>query len=405
MPYAEFLIIGQYEEAIYERLYSNGKYFYLIRMTSSDETNPEVLRDENYYKTLMDSFKLGYNGSAKDVTNLSKVKNGYAEYVNYINSEAAAKKVTTWSMNFLPEWSDISASGENPYSTTIGIDMSKFVSVELVAAVAGESAEEYGLEMKKSYSEDLNESLYTLVESGNTEDTSFSTYKLVYDVKIGSKLYRYDERFIENNGFIYDITFKTSADKYSKEAGSFTKMLQSFKPLIAEEKEINEDISKYIFNNEKNRISKDDSIAEYKSKSGLWSINIPGYWSQKSYTSQNMESFSNSDIAASIIIETVENTTSSAIVADEDKFITIKSMALRSLKLTSTEKSTLNGIDVRVYTYRLEDVENEDYSDIVFRVFDKGSNSYCFMSTIPDICASKKNTSELEAIWNSLTFK
>ena len=89
--YIELLYNNSYEEAVVHRIYVKKGYTYAVILTSYHETNPWKLKEDNYYKAVLNSFSMNYPKYEKNIQDVTKVKFGLAKYENYIESENGEK--------------------------------------------------------------------------------------------------------------------------------------------------------------------------------------------------------------------------------------------------------------------------------------------------------------------------
>lgn len=402
-PYIELFYTDTYDEAVYHRIYINENYTYNLIITSFDESDPDVLKNDKYITGLMDSFKLDYKGNLADTTELSNVKFGLAEYSNYITSDSTGKKYYTWAMDVLPEWDILQSQNGNPYNTEFGASSREYASVELSLAKGETDTIKYGTGIKTFYNSNFNPAIYNLIKAEASSTAGYKTYNMVYDVKMGKNLYRYDERFLISGGLVFDLTFKAQADVFEKKKESYYKMLETFKPSTKDLSELLTEIGKYAFNNDKNRMGKDDKSVSYENKSSGWSFTLPGYWQKNSSPGQNPDSFYNPKTGAVIIVDSLAKKAVNAGKKDEELFEAMKTVVYLGLDPVKVETIQAKGRQIKSYKYRLVDDKSENYADIYYYIIEDDAYSYCFMSTIPDLSSSAANLKSMEDIWNSFT--
>lgn len=401
--YIELLYGNEYDEAVCQRIYRDNGYFYEVTLILYSEADPAKIKGNKYLKGILDSFDTGYTAPQADVQDLSKVRYGLARYANYI-STYDGKKYPVWEMNVLPEWDVLEYNYENPFLTEIGLGKSEYVSVEVVKPKKDESAAEYAKKVEKQYADNFNPKYYNLIEKKELTVGGYKAYNLVFSITMGNKKYTVDESFLSSGGIIYDITVKTPEDKYEKAKQNYYRMLDTFKILVKDVGKISSEIEKYKYNEERNRVAKTDRITEYVNKTYGWKLKIPGYWIKGSQTDASFQSFTNRQSGAAIVIEASENTEGIQKLSDEMRFFFMGSVAIRNdVKLIKKEDIVVNGRTARHYLYRVENNEEESYYDMDFYVLDTDKYSYCFMSSLPDLCASEKNLKEIRDIWESFS--
>lgn len=401
--YMELYYTDSYDEAVYQRIYADNKYFYNITITSYNESNPDVLKKDKYFTDIMNSFKLGYTGNREDTIDLSSVKYGLAKYDNYITSSDTGKKYYSWEMSVLPEWDIMPPQGDNPYITQFGTGHKEYVSIETTPVKDITNIETYGKDIKSTYDSNFNPALYKLEKAELSKVAGNDAYNMVYNVKLGKSQYRYDERFLISGRLVYDITFKALTDNFEAKKESYYKMLDTFIPSDKDAQNLSSEMEKYIFTRDKNRIGKDDKPVVYENKTFGWNASFPGCWQKNSTPGQNLESFNDPKTGAVIMIEAIAKKAGNTNTADNEKFDSMKMVASMNLEPVKTDTIQAKGKTTKTYKYRLDDDESDTFADIDYYVIDSDAYSYCFMSTIPDLSATDGNVKSLDDIWNSFT--
>ena len=399
--YIELYYADVYDEAIYHRIYSKNGYFYNLVITSASESDPGLLLKDVSVKAMLDSFSLDYKGGSPDTSDLSKVSYGLARYNNYITSDTTGKKFVSWEMSILPEW-DIMQAGGSPYITQFGTGNKEYVSIETLPA-AGKTAEETAKELQAGYLKNFNPALFALKSSAASEINGDAAYSLVYEVKSGKALYTYEERIAVSGGLAYDITFKTPSDSYGKEKESFENMLRTFKPYTKDVGELSAEMEKYRFNNGKNRMGKDDSPVLSENKAYSWSITLPGSWQKNGIPGMRMETFYDKSSGGIITVEAVAKKDFRADETDAEKFLSMSIASNAAFKSKGTESIQAKGETVKVYKYRIDDENSDNYADVVFYILEGREFSYCYMSSLPDLTASPANLAVMKSAWDSFS--
>lgn len=403
-PYCEFLYSSRYEDSSYERVYISKDFIYRVVLSSAIEVDPQKLRSNEYYMSVMDSFSLGYKGNAKDTQDISKVKFGFANYENYTSFDDSSNKYLTWTMDFSPEWDVVSTNSSDPLMSRIGLNTKEYIDVKIDKPDKKGTLEEYVSKAKKLYDENFNKKYYTFIEKKNTEIAGFKAINLLFTIKLGSNKYMIDESFIKIDNLIYDITLKSPQDKYKKKKDAYYKILGTLKiPKIENMTAFEKDIDSNVGQENKKLVSKDGNVSSINNKKTMWSLKIGGNWStEKDFEGTQM--FVNTISNMLLIIVPVENTAKNKGIPDEEKFDFIKSM-MGSDKMKLIKKETVNDkkTTIRLYTYRVEDEDAETYGDLKLYVMDRNKYSYCFATLIPDLTSSEKNLKEIRNIWASFT--
>ena len=401
-PFIELFYTDSYDEAVYHRIYVKNGYFFNVIITSFDESNPDILKKDQFVTNMLASFSLDYKGGASDTSDLSKVSYGLAKYSNYITSENTGKKFASWEMSILPDWDLMQSNSGSAYITEFGTGSKEYVSIETSPA-GGKTAEETGKTIKSGYDSNFNPALFSIKKAGLSEVAGIKAWSMLYEVKIGKTLYTYDERVLVSGGLMYDITFKTPSATYQKKNESFENMLKTFKPYIKDADALSAEIEKYRFNSEKTRLGKDDSLVFSENKTFLWNIKLPGRWQKNSAPGQSMETFVDQISGGIIIVESVLKKADSASLPDKDKFNSMSIVSEMSLEPVKTDSIQAMGKLVKMYKYRLDNEESDNHADITYYVIEGQNYSYCYMSSIPDLTSSETNMKTLAAAWDSFT--
>ena len=401
-PFIELFYTDSYDEALYHRIYIKNGYFFNVIITSFDESNPDILKMDQFVTNMLASFSLDYKGGSSDTSDLSRVNYGLARYSNYITSENTGKKFASWEMSILPDWDLMQSNSGSPYITEFGTGSKEYVSIE-TSPVGDKTAEETGKTIKIGYDTNFNPVLFSVKKSGLSEVVGIKAWSMVYEVKAGKTLYTYDERVLVSGGLMYDITFKTPSALYDKKNESFENMLKTFKPYIKDADALSAEIEKYRFNNEKTRLGKDDRLVFSENKTYLWNIKLPGRWQKNSAPGQSMETFIDPTSGGIIIVESVSKKADSASLPDKDKFNSMSMVSDMGLEPVKADSFQSKGQLVKIYKYRLDNEESDNYADIIYYVIEGQNYSYCYMSSIPDLTSSEANMKTLTAAWDSFT--
>lgn len=398
--YIELLYTDSYNEAVYERIYAKGNNFFNVTVISYDEADPAILKSNNVFKAMLDSFSLMYKGNALDTADLSKVNFGLARYSNFITSETAGKKYLSWEMNVLPEW-DLATESLTSFNTQFNGNPGEYIRVELDKAEDNADIEAIGKNMISFYAKNFNSEYYSLKSSGVKQTAGYKSYGMQFEVKSGSRYYGYDERLILLNGIVYDITFKAPLESFEKEKERFEKMLDTFKPSVKDSEKILTDMQKSAFNLNKNRVGKDDTAVEYENKEYKWKLMMPGYWQKNSISGQSLESFYDKKAGTVIMVEASALKGSDTDKSNQELFLSMNLSDEMTENPVKTYTEQFNNRNVTVYKYRIDDAESETFADVNYYIFDEGGYRYSFMMSIPDLTSSEFNLNSLKEIWNS----
>ena len=400
--FIELLYTDAYDEAVYHRIYSKDGYFINIIITSADESDPDILKKDKAVADMLASFRLDYKGGVQDISDLSRVSYGLAGYSNYITSGNSGKKYMPWEMSILPEWDLLQTNSGSPYITEFGASPKEYVSIEVSPAGDG-TAEQAGKKLESDYNTNFNPALFSIKKSASSEVAGISAWSILFEVKTGKTQYTYDERLLVSGGLTYDITFKLPSAEYEKKKESLENMLNTFKPYAKDTEELCAEIDKYKFNNEKNRLGKDDRPVLSENKAFLWSVSVPGRWQKNSLPGQSMDTFYDQASGGIITVESVSRKAASAGKPDAEKFRSMSMVSDMDLEPVSVNSIQDKGRTVKVYKYRIDDEDSDNYADIYYYILEGADYSYCYMSSISDLSSSKANLNAMAAAWASFT--
>jgi hypothetical protein len=400
----DFLYLNTDEEAAWEKVFVNKSYVYHLVLTSYNDTNPLKLSNDEYYKGLMNSFKLDYKGNSKDIQDLSNVKYGFANYENYVTLDSGTKYLT-WGMDFLPDWDVISTTGnDNPMSTRIGLSNKDFIDITTDKLDIGETLDSYVKKIKDSYDENFNPLLYTFIQKKSVEIAGHKAYNLTMNIKSNGKSYIVDESFIVENSMVYDITMKLPEEKYNTDKDTYKKVIETIEIPKIDTEAMFKDLGSYNDKNGNLKVGKDDKLTDVQNKTYNWSASVPGFWEKNYSYSDNMSNYSNPTSGASVAIIVAENTDKTKDMTDEEKMPFLSVIADKpEVKLVKSESINAKNTDIRIYTYRYEDDELDLFADMKIYIIDGKKYTYCFSTMLPDLSSNEKNQNEIQAIWDSFT--
>ena len=165
--YIDLFYTDSYDEAIYQRIYANDQYFYNITITSFNESDPGILKNDKSLTDLLASFRMDYKGGLTNVTDISNVKYGLADYNNFVASDTTDKKYSSWEMKILPEWDLIQAQDTDPYKTEFGTGPKENVTVEISHPKDLKDVVQYGSLMKSFYESNFNPAVFSMGSAGS----------------------------------------------------------------------------------------------------------------------------------------------------------------------------------------------------------------------------------------------
>lgn len=401
LPYIELYCTSFYDEAIVERVYKHNDNIVEVILYSMDILDPEMILEDALLKSIIDSFRFGYEGNQKDTQDTSKVSYGMVKYQNY-ESFTIEDKFLTWEMSIPPEWDNAEYINTNPASCKIGPNNKEYIDV-VMDVKDSKSLTSYCEEIKKMYDKNTNPDLYSFISMGENKIGSTKTIQILYTLKVGKQTYIRDENYVEIGDYRYSWSIRCPESTYQAKKENFYNMLSTFKPVLKKTEEFNEKLSDYKFQINKNKVGKDSSLTEVENKNYKWKINVPGIW-DKGYTStySNSQTLSDSFTGMGVFIQAVEKNQANLNLEDSAKFYMLSYLEedenITFLgKKVLTEKNT----SVTQYSYRMDDVDNEYFENVQCYVLYGEKYYYLVMISLPDISASASNVKVVADIWKS----
>ncbi|PYG87448.1 copper amine oxidase-like protein [Ruminiclostridium sufflavum DSM 19573] len=399
IPYFQYTALSSYNEASRVKVFEKGEFFYFIEITSDDEfITPEKLMTDKYYDNIVNSFDLSYKGNEKGIEDISKVKDGRAGFYNYI-SLSSTSKYLVWSMDIPVEWED-SSSFVDPMSTSFSLDNRHYMKVTAKTIDEGADLSQYADEIKKHYDKYFNPKIYSYIGSDSMTIAGLEAQNLKFSLKYGDNVYHVDELYFIKDGFVYEISIYLSEKDYETTIKDFIDTVDKMSFYTVNKQKYQKDMELFESKYSGIRVSQQDDIFKYVNKQYSWSANIPGYWQKYSYYDDSEISFVNEDTAAAVTISAVEK--DSYYEADSIE----EALGMDIIEMIYEVKPAISitnerGLQVKNYTYRIEDPEDNIYTTIIFKVLEKGDYTYCFKSQMYDLNATDSAVAEVNDIWKS----
>ncbi len=401
-PYFQYTRLSEYDESLRVKVFDKGSYFYYLTINCYDSSvSPEKLVTDKYYDNIINSFSLNYKGNTKGVEDLSKVEDGKVNFYNYVvlNSDT---KYLPWAINIPAAWNQFMIY-DDLLTTTLGIDSTHCMKITMNTL-----GEEYGdLDgyvdaVTDKYDKFFNPKLYTFIGDDYITVAGTEARILDFSIKQGDKTYIIDELYFIKNGIVYEISIKLPESEHDRLEQQFIDTVDQMTFYSVNEANYKSDMEKYKARNEGVRVSEEDGVFTYVNKSYKWKLDIPGYWT-KSSSDDSSVSFSNPDTGSAVLIYSLENTSYLKNLSDEDKFLIMqllgKTYDVKPVKGTAYAK----GYEMRTYTYRVENADDDFFATITCYCFEAGNNSYCYIEVAPDLGATDASVKENSGIWNSFT--
>jgi hypothetical protein len=392
VPYFEYIRLSENDEALRVKVYDKGEYFYYLTINSYDNSlTPEKLMSETYFNNIINSFDLNYKGNVKGVQDLTKVDQGMVYYYNYVSLDDYTKYMP-WSINMSAKWNKL-FSDKDPVTSYVGLDSRHYMKITMKIQ-DDQDLDEYTESVKKRYDKYFNPDLYSFISSDTEKITGTSAKRLKFSIKQGGKVNIIDEYYFIKNGFVYEISISLPKEEHDKYIDEFVSGINRMIFYKINEVQYEKDFELYENKNSGARVSQQDDPVEYKMDG--WKISLPGYW-----TKSDTNGFDNPDTGAGINVSTVENTSLVKTLSDKEKFPVMKK--LESVYKVTPVQSTIadKGYTIRIYKYNLEDEDSNMFTNITCYCFEAGGNSYCYLSSLPDLTATAEAVADLDNIWKS----
>jgi len=401
VPYLQYTRMTEFDESLLVKVFDKGDYFYYFTINSYDSSvTPEKLLTDKYYQNIVNSFSLNYKGAVAGVEDVSKIKQGKASYYNYLVLSFNSKYLP-WSVDVPARWEKL-LSSDDPMETCLGLDSTHYMKIDM-NILDEETLDEYVEAIVERYNETFNPKVYKFISARNTTAAGNDARALKFSIKQANKDYIIEELYFTKGPFIYEISVKLPEGDYDKYIEEFTETINQMKFYNIDEEALLSDIEKYNNKNQGVRVSQKDDLFEYINKNYNWSVKVPGFWTKAGNDDDSYVSFANPNSSTNVIVYSIENSTLSKSLSDEEKFGIMRTLK-KVYESTPVQTSiTEKGYQIRVYTYKIENVDLDFFAEVKCYCFDSGNYSYCFITSIPELTATDKAVKEVEDIWKSFT--
>lgn len=401
VPYFQYTRMSEFGEALRVKVFAKGEYFYYVTINCYDSSvTPEKLVSDKYYDNIMNSFSLDYKGNKKGIEDISKVTQGKVSFYNYVSLNSDSKYMP-WSVQIPTKWNQLPSN--DALSTYLGEDKQHYMKIYMNTLDDGSSLEEHAEKIKRDYDKYFNPEVYSFISSDVTTAAGADAENLIFKLKQGKKSFIINELYFIKNNFVYEISLKLPENEYEKQKDQYIDAINNMTFYDLDHNKYEKDLEKYNNMNLRTRISQQDDPFEYINKTYSWRLNIPGYWTKSGMDYDSSVIFQNPDTSGYIMITAQENTSITKTLTDEEKFDMMQMLSKRYKVVPVKGTKSENGLQMRTYSYRIEDEDMDMYTDVVCYCFDSNKYSYCYLSYIPDLTATETAKQEMEDIWK--TFK
>lgn len=400
-PFFQYTSLDEVQDAVLTRVYQKGSSFYMVSLYSYDPsvTPEKLLSDKNYYN-LINSFSLNYKGDTRGISDVSKVKQGKANYYNYI--QLYEIKYMPWSVEIPASWNKLYL-GSDPFTTVLGSDTGHFMQITMSKADENKGFDSYVDGIKEKYDKTFNPSVYTFIKDDTASLGSIEARNLKFSILQNGKKYIMDEYYYPKDDFIYEISIKLPEKEYEKEIKNYTNAVSNIKYSDFDHNKYLRDLDNYNSKNARIRLAQQDDLTDYICKTYKWSIKIPGYWTKDSTDYEGSQTFENPENNVFVNISVLENSSLSKNLTDEERFGMIHQLTEKyGMKLVNSSNQSVNGFNVRAYNYSIQNDDYNMYSNVTIYCFENDKFTYSFMSIIPELTATDKTLREVDDIWKSM---
>ena len=399
-PYFQYTSLSEYDEATLTRVYQKGDCFYSLTFCSYDQAvSPEKLVSDKAYYNIVASFSLDYKSGEKNVTDLSKVSNGKAQYLNYI-SLSDESKYLPWGGDVPANW-DILTLTSSPTTTYIGTDSKHYLKVK-INSLPKEGLDKYVDSIKLHYKNAFSPKLYSFTSDEEVTLGDIYARNLKFSIIQGGVSYKMEEFYYQIGEFIYEVTIKLPEKEYDKSIAEFKSVVQNMRYYDIDNKKYTTDLEGYTSKNTRIQISDKEDYTDYISKNYKWSIKLPGYFTKDPTDFEGNQTFVNPQNDTFINISVLENSSLSKTLTDEERFSIIQLLKSKyDMKIIESTKQNMNGYDVRAYTYSIQNAEYDMYSNVTCYCLENDKISYCFLAIQPELTTTESSTKQVQDIWNT----
>lgn len=402
VPYFQYTRLTEFDESLLVKVFDKGDYFYYFTINSYDNSvTPEKLLTDKYYQNIVNSFSLNYKGAVIGVEDVSKIRQGKASFYNYLVLSLNTKYLP-WSVDVPATWDKL-LSNDDPMETCLGLDSTHYMKITMNSLKDEEALDEYVDKIAEKYKNNFNPKVYNFISDDYTTAAGNVARSLKFRIKQANKSYIMEELYFTKGPFVYEITVKLPESDHDKYINEFIETINHMNFYLFNEEALISDIEKYNNKNLGVRVSQKDDLFEYINKNFNWSIKLPGFWTKAGNDDDSSVTFTNPNSNSNVIVYSIENSSILKSLSDEEKFGIMRTLK-KVYETTPVQTAvTEKGYQMRVYTYKVESVDLDFFSEVKCYCFEVGNYSYCFLTSVPELTATDKALKEVEDIWKSFT--
>lgn len=408
--YAQFVYADVLDEPVCMRVYLGEQGFLTVAVTGYLYNSPDMFFESGKPIPILDSFSAMYDNTDESIYEISNIKDGMAEYTHFMTFYDEVR-YQTWSVLMDASWDMLDTGDRNPLHTRMGTGGTEYLDITLTGKKPAGNFEAYAEKETQKLLEKYSP-LYMKEIAVQKETTgkvhSFSTQ---CQLTMGNTIYMYQIRYISAGSFIYRTILKVPWDQYSDQEEYYRKIVSSLQFQTKKNMQMEKDVDVYLYRLEKSKIGKDTTPTDFYSPLYGWSLQVPGNWVAVDLGEGDFVTFLDDTSDIGVFVETVENEAPPASGTNKEENTDMQMFTMLSSMMEREDAVLLNTVpvkekntDMTQYTFRVDNAEDELFSDVYSYVIHGTEYSYCVTFVLPDAFQTEKNSQMMKAIWNSFTW-
>jgi hypothetical protein len=280
-------ILTDYYSVGLKRIYiSDGRQYSATILLFPQETptygEPDfsVFTGDDASSTLLDTFRLRYQPDGASTLDVSKVVGDKLRYDSFIDIPESDRMIKSWSISILPDWYEMYSTTADDIFTLLGGDDSENVAVTIYRPNDIAETDSYFRKYRSIEADNYNEELYRLVRGSNIEYRGYRAIDMTFMLSDGEAIHAFMERMIRVGRLVYDITLRTTEERYESDGDKLREILDSFEIGADGRDEIEANLTKQASAARASRLSKTDDAVSVGDGRGGWTSSLPGYWTK-----------------------------------------------------------------------------------------------------------------------------